>query len=96
VAAILPVHAAGVHELDVGLVHERGRRDGGSLWTAPQVRVRDLTEPVVDDRKEPVEGCGAAAPALEQKLRDASVGTFRRGDVRIRHAAAYLIAERKE
>ena len=95
VAAVLPVHAPGVHQLDVGLVHERGGRHGRSLRAASQVRVRDLAQPLVDDGEEPVERRGAAGPALQEKLRYARVGSFRRGDDRIRHAAAYLIAERK-
>lgn len=90
VVAILPLDTLGVDELEVGLVHEGGGGDRAALAVAAKVCMRDVTQPVVDDGKEPLQRLRATIPRVEKELCDFGGTAGRTGDVRIQTQVALL------
>ena len=73
--AVLPAHAAGVHQLQVSLVYQRGGLQGLAGTFSGHVVARQPVEMIVDKRSEGVERvCVASAPGQQQL---GEMGAFR-------------------
>jgi hypothetical protein len=77
VRAIPPLRPGLIDELEVGLVDQGGRVEGGAGRAAGQTGVRHRVQAIVDQRDELVEGVPVPASQGQESLRDLAGGLHR-------------------